>query len=716
MKKKKGNSKTPQERLRIAIEELKKGSVLDILGKNDVDVNEVGNNGETFLHSVFKHARTRRLNSKTIIEIFTIFFDLGISLEAKNKREETVLHLAVIHRFEEVVDFLIERSANVNVINAQGDYIGHYLMRDELYRCQKIPLKSTSMENRLFREKRTAKFIDFLWSRGFDFDCKNNEGLSPLFLAIKYNLQHILSTLLKYTNDINYVDEKGRTLLQTYLRINAWLEDYTERPMLTYDFYKGRYVLSIMSTFLDKDVPIDVTDNEGMTALEYSYLKKNWEIVQLIVERVVENDTKYLTKFLHFVIKNPVFSVHGDPSSGFLATLVSKTSNFHNELISGYTTLQLAVLERRLDVIRLLNDKEMQFNVLTPDGKNLLHLLSQDIDNEVMKTHIEKDEELVDYLVSRGCDVNATNKMRQSPLHEAAANGKIAIVKKLMEHGADVNMRKAVLMWTPLHFAADNDQSIEIVESLIANGADVNLKDTCGRTPLHLALENSGRLTKLLLSSGARADVQDKRKFTPLMLAMSRKYFKEVEELLKYGANFDDSDSNLCHFSHYMDNDTIERRPILDYILQSHWIKLKAADLPCPVGFKKRAQESANFKTFYSQCREEIEKLKKAFIDERTSLLDFLQMDRNRRCSYLGNEKLRNFVNFPRTDLFPNYANLILGSYHEASARKPLLSPAKLGWFTLTNIILPDICVDRILAYLSNATLLNLVDEESIEK
>ena len=66
-------------------------------------------------------------------------------------------------------------------------------------------------------------------------------------------------------------------------------------------------------------------------------------------------------------------------------------------------------------------------------------------------------------------------------IYEAAEEGQIEEVKKLLPAGADVNT-KTKFMETPLHFAAENGQK-EVAELLIDKGADVNANAKWERTP-----------------------------------------------------------------------------------------------------------------------------------------------------------------------------------------------------------------------------------------
>lgn len=81
--------------------------------------------------------------------------------------------------------------------------------------------------------------------------------------------------------------------------------------------------------------------------------------------------------------------------------------------------------------------------------------------------------------------INNFDMQRRSPLHIASCKGYTEMVKLLLLHGADPNI-KDDLGNTPLHLAACTN-NIEIVTLLLQAGTDVSSLDNCGRNPLQLA-------------------------------------------------------------------------------------------------------------------------------------------------------------------------------------------------------------------------------------
>lgn len=101
--------------------------------------------------------------------------------------------------------------------------------------------------------------------------------------------------------------------------------------------------------------------------------------------------------------------------------------------------------------------------------------------------------EVVDLLLSSGADPNAAsrNAMQVTPLHSAVAcrddRAAARMTEALLAAGAEVNVAQQG-GWTPLHQAAAHGR-MEIVEMLLERGADPAARSDDGRTPADMAAE-----------------------------------------------------------------------------------------------------------------------------------------------------------------------------------------------------------------------------------
>lgn len=93
---------------------------------------------------------------------------------------------------------------------------------------------------------------------------------------------------------------------------------------------------------------------------------------------------------------------------------------------------------------------------------------------------------MVNLLLAHGADPNGTTP-RQKPLLAASRNGHYPVVLRLTGAGADVNVADPATGATPLHLACQGGH-VHIVEYLVREGgARLDVKDRAGRTPLEVA-------------------------------------------------------------------------------------------------------------------------------------------------------------------------------------------------------------------------------------
>ncbi|MBP3695570.1 MAG: ankyrin repeat domain-containing protein [Thermoguttaceae bacterium] len=115
----------------------------------------------------------------------------------------------------------------------------------------------------------------------------------------------------------------------------------------------------------------------------------------------------------------------------------------------------------------------------------------------------QHDFELVCELTAHGVPLNAQGHGRVTALERAAWNGDLAIVRHLVEAGAEINsdggrwsaplteldgeFYDRIYLYGPPLYAAASRGHFEVLKYLISQGADINARDVNGRTVLHAA-------------------------------------------------------------------------------------------------------------------------------------------------------------------------------------------------------------------------------------
>jgi ankyrin repeat protein len=128
----------------------------------------------------------------------------------------------------------------------------------------------------------------------------------------------------------------------------------------------------------------------------------------------------------------------------------------------------------------------------------------------------EKSTKVASFLISTlNIDLEALNTAGENALMLASISGQEALVRQLIERGAEVNKPG----WTALHYAASGGHD-KIVRLLLDNHAFVDAESPNGSTPLMLAAQYGSTATvKMLLEEGAQADQQNQQGLNALDFA-----------------------------------------------------------------------------------------------------------------------------------------------------------------------------------------------------
>jgi ankyrin repeat protein len=204
------------------------------IGKG-VDVNRVDNEGNTAL----MNAAASNRDLGTIELLLSNVKDINLL----NKKGVSALAMAVRSNSVEVVDLLIQRGADLKVVDANGDNLAYYLL--QAYSTQRA-------------EDFESKF-KLLTSKGFDITALQKNGNSLYHLAVAKGDLALIKRIESLKIDVNLKNKDGFTALH-------------KAVMTAKDTNTLKYLLSIGAK---KDLTTDFKETTYELAAENEYLSKN---------------------------------------------------------------------------------------------------------------------------------------------------------------------------------------------------------------------------------------------------------------------------------------------------------------------------------------------------------------------------------------------------------------------------------------------------------
>lgn len=199
--------------------------------------------------------------------------------------------------------------------------------------------------------------------------------------------------------------------------------------------------------------------------------------------------------------------------------------------IYGSTMLHKACKENSLFHVKeiLKNKNENEVHCIDQQGLMPLHIAAK-----------EGNLEIVRLLVESGAKVNARQTTwGVSSLDYACEAGNTPVAEYLIDHGADVTARD-LSKWTPLHRGCYSGV-LEIVKLLVKKGGDLSARDALGYTPLHRTCITNGPLEMIRwimdhVSEGKQTFINDSEAPASLLhLICGKGNLDVVKYFIEYG-------------------------------------------------------------------------------------------------------------------------------------------------------------------------------------
>ena len=458
-------------------------NILKFIITKDINVNATDSNGNTLLHNIFGTTRYE-------------FHDMNF-----------------------IVEKLIEKGADVNVINKDGD--------TPIYKVLEYFYNTISKQHDDYIYAAFTKFdklIEYFIVNGADVNTNVN-GTTPLSIACLNHNSLLANILINKGADINVRDQfRNNTLLHICIfgTIVNPASNSSEQDNLN----------EIAILLIEKGLNVNDYNKKNETPL---YLLLNFNNQHRDNPTTPKND---MSKLLGTLINNGAYE---DPRITWIPKplmyacmycnietckiILDKGADVKIQDKLGNTPLHICIISPKADnfdeskkdnqnrIAILLIENGININDKNKDNETPLDLL---LDSWTTLDLYQKDmSKLLGTLIKNGADENP--KISPKPLMYACYFGNIETCNIILDKGADVTIQDEEGK-TPLHIACINGHT-EVAVALIDKGSDVNAGDKEGNTPLHYCGDSSNlfELFKMIVEKGGDFTIENKLGLSPVM-------------------------------------------------------------------------------------------------------------------------------------------------------------------------------------------------------
>jgi ankyrin repeat protein len=397
------------------------------------------------------------------------------------------------------------------------------------------------------------EIVRLLLKAGANAKTANRYGVTPIALAAANGNAEIIEALVKAGADANTALPEGETALMTAAR--------TGNP-------------AALKVLIAHGAKVNVQEKWlGETPLMWAAAENHPEAVRVLIESGADPDIQSdPTKFGRKVGGQTTLPRGGFTALMFAArqghleaarVLAEAGANLDQGDPEGTTALMLAIINSRYDLAAMLLEYGADPNPVDETGMGALYAA---VDMHTLQymhgrpdpkvkipepfTSADLARMLLDYGASPNAPLtspilrrhNSTGNQNlgagSTPLMRAAKSGDVALMRLLVERGADPNMKQKngnTVLLLAAGFGRRFDQNsdaqeyergteaelFEAVKVCVELGQDVNAANDLGDTPLHVAAGES--IVRYLADHGAKLNATNKQGRTPLDVALARK-------------------------------------------------------------------------------------------------------------------------------------------------------------------------------------------------
>jgi ankyrin repeat protein/energy-coupling factor transporter ATP-binding protein EcfA2 len=411
---------------------------------------KIGTCGLTLLHVAIVGVKKNNKFEQTLLEesikVLTTLIECGLDVDERCIRKTTSLHLASELDDDVIVKFLLEKEANINLIDRFGRNALHFALKNS---------------------KVNMGIVKLLIEKGIDAEAIDVYGKTPLHLCCREGHYDALVMLLNHGLDVQVATKYKINLLHAIFR-----QREPDKEM--------------MNLVISKGTDVNGKDCYGRTALHYAC---NHEIDFLRASIQYVDDVNATNNYKPSILQQMIVS--DTSKSKIILFLLRNSASVNAKDSANRSVLHYAAFQRNYHCIKVLLDHGADINAVCDSGKTVLHAAFEKV--------LSPDVVVIQLLLSHGVDSNKRDKNQKTALDYAVTStGSRRVVNVLFDAIAHEQLMSTDYV-TFLHYAVyyGNCFAVELFlnDQLDLDNVDVNNEEY----PLYFAVENQHLRSELLL-------------------------------------------------------------------------------------------------------------------------------------------------------------------------------------------------------------------------
>ncbi|ORX82395.1 ankyrin [Anaeromyces robustus] len=461
--------------IKLLTEEVSIQNFITLYYYNNLSINKINN--ESF--DVLIYSIENSINN----EIIEFFINQYNNLNYEFTKNQIPLFMVLERENYYIANKLIEKGADINFRNKDGDNVLFYLYQNKLLNRKILRYIISKRIHINSKDRIGYNIICYFIENG------NEDLLNYIFEYFTYNIHFVLKCLTAYKNKIGMSSyeiilwmnkDKGKLkisetmiklatehwniniisniiffrfnlpLLKLYNRNNILpkVTEYNQIHLVKYLVYNGAYInkrdqdgntsliiaakngnYDIVKFLVDEKAQVNKVNNIGYTPLMYASQNGFYSIVQYLLNNGADVNLKSKGDIENEEENIQDININA-PKISLVSQIKDQSKKIFGTVENGCSALMCAAKNGHLKIIQKLCDQGAFIKEKNNQGCNALMIAAEN-------GHLD----VIQYLHERGLSFHGKNKEKKTALILAAQNGHLSVVKYLIEQGVNIHKR-----------------------------------------------------------------------------------------------------------------------------------------------------------------------------------------------------------------------------------------------------------------------------------